>query len=410
MTLKQRDAVCLKSFLWAIFIIFIIFSSALPGIEIPGVGYLYPFRICLPLIVLYYLFNNRYKTNYTNVYTDTWIMFVFMFIYGCFTLIWTIDTSNSIKMLMNYLYGFLLVFAVARMIRDKKILYQVVIISAVILMATMVWGIFEAFTGKHFLDPEWDGLYSYYDKKIQFPVVCFGNPNDMVFIIIGFMPLVNMAVRNIIYPKNKLIAILFLSVYVVLYLLVTYLASCRMGILLFGVVILVSLFFREKKIFKQIGILCLVAGFIVFILKFDLIFESFLEESRIPIWKNILKNAQYFYFMGTGPGNSYIEISGVTYEGELMNPHFWFLEIFAEFGIWVLILFIIWYALSAKRAFRGFLFAKTKEDRSIGEACAKFFIYFIFMSVMSSSISAMPGFWFILGLVLCSINILYQND
>lgn len=138
-------------------------------------------------------------------------------------------------------------------------------------------------------------------------------------------------------------------------------------------------------------------------------FVDIQNNARIIIWQNIFKNAKAYFLMGTGPANSYLPVYGLVYKnGLLTNPHFWFLEILAEFGVFGFGALIVWYFLIGNRAFLNFRRFKREKNASnmrLNRCALKFLIYFIPMSVMSSSVSSMMAFWLLFAFTVVSVNL-----
>lgn len=391
---------------WSIMLFFTLFAAALPGINVPGIGFLYLFRIVLPFLLIYVIINENHYGNYTNTIRDTGTLFLLIIFYGIFSLLWAQNQIEGIKSILNYIYGFSLVFTLLRVIHNKEHLYILIRITGYIMIAIMLIGVFESLTGKYIFSSSWSGKLPYPQyPQIHYPVVCFGNPNDFVFIAFGIFPFFNLALNNTLRNRHRITTLLLQLMYLGLLCLIIVFASNRMGMLLIPFTIVVNLLVSKNNNVRVISwVLIPVIGFIFAIWKWDSLTAFFAEDARIQIWGNILRNAKHYYFMGTGPGNSYLPISGVEYDGVLMNPHFWFLEMFAEFGVIIFVFLIIWYWLIMRRAIK-LCSVKDKEISSMGRTAIKFMIYFIPMSVMSSSVSAMPQFWLIISILLLVINV-----
>lgn len=391
---------------WIIFIIFMCFASVLPGINIPGIGLLYPLRICLPFMALYLFINERKYGYISNTLADTIFFILVLLLYGMLTLLWSQDKSSSIKQLFNYVIGFFIVIVMVRFIRTKQQFYKIIMLMAYVLIVIMIMGIYESLSGHYFFAKNWTDIKPYRQYDFYYPVVSFGNPNDMVFVLFGMMPFINMACKNLYAEKRKIFYKIVMAIYLALYLVITFLASCRMGMLVIAIALIVNLLFSNNKlIFTSTLVLCVV-GIFVLIINYNMLLNFLSDDARVVIWQNVLKNAAHYHFMGIGPGNSALRIEGVEYINDyLTNPHFFLLEVFAEFGILVFIVFILWAVFNIKRVFNNYIYADNKSDKIISCTAIKFIIYFLPMNIMSSSISAMPHFWFILSMFLLSIDL-----
>ena len=400
---------------WTIFFIFVHMTASLPGITIPGIGSLYPLRLCLPFMVVFVLANERSYGKYRMQFLDLCIMFAIMLVYALFSLLWAYDVVVGIKQLTNLLFCFMLAIVVMRNIRSRRDFENMIVINMYILFAVMFLGIVESILDVHLFAPEWNKLYPNYPLKLAYPVVFYGNPNDMIFVLFLFMPFIMAVTKNRYTVQNGGYKYgLFLRIlYVLLYIILSYLASCRMGMLLIPVAVYVNILLLKDKRPAMIVTTALLIG-IVALLAIDaqnvLAIANKAMGPRLIIWANILKNAKYYYFMGTGIGNCYFPIEGIEYiENYISNPHNFFLEIFAEYGIIVFIMFMIWFINVIRSNCKTYKNCNDVRLKRIKKASLKFFLYFILTCVMCSSITALVQFWLVIAFILASID-LTEND
>lgn len=200
------------------------------------------------------------------------------------------------------------------------------------------------------------------------------------------------------------------AVYLLLYCMITVLASCRMGILLIPLGLYINVLLSGKRAYiKYATMFFLFFAVLLATSVWSDFFVDIQNNARIIIWQNIFKNAKAYFLMGTGPANSYLPVYGLVYKnGLLTNPHFWFLEILAEFGVFGFGALIVWYFLIGNRAFLNFRRFKREKNASnmrLNRCALKFLIYFIPMSVMSSSVSSMMAFWLLFAFTVVSVNL-----
>ena len=389
---------------WALFIVFIIFASALPGIEISGIGLLYPFRLCLPFVCAYcILFKKLNTVLFQQNYWKLFGVFALMLVCGVLTLFWTPNISETIKQLANYLFGFALVACIVILVNQPNKLYRVAFICMIVMLFVMVLGIYEGITGNYIFADEWENIYPYNNNiTIHYTVVCFGNPNDLIFTAIGFMPFINVALKNIFVGNKRKFRYILACSYYLLTLANAVLSSCRMGILLLFGILYLGLFFNKNEVVRRFAQISLCCVFVVGIIGFRQIVDIISRESRVVIWLNVLRNAKNYFYLGMGPGTSYLELPGVEYVGMVINPHFWFLEIFAEFGVVVFLVVFCGYIYIGYKSWRIYN-KSTGEAKDLSSSTLKFIIYFIPMNIMSSSISAMPSFWLMISFAAIAV-------
>ena len=183
-----------------------------------------------------------------------------------------------------------------------------------------------------------------------------------------------------------------------------------MGMLLIPVAIYINILLSQNRTYIKYATMFFVFfGILLATSVWADFFADIENNARIIIWQNIFKNAKAYFLMGTGPANSYLPVYGLVYKnGLLTNPHFWFLEILAEFGIFGFGALAVWYILIANRAFLNFRRFKKEgnsENMRLNRCALKFLIYFIPMSVMSSSVSSMMAFWLLFAFTVISVNL-----
>lgn len=399
--------------LWVIFFITLQLTSNLPGLTIPGLGFVYPFRIILPIVFIYFLITNKIRNNkYSQTFRYTFVFLLILLLYGIISLAWAQSANNGIKKLLNFLIGLTTIAVMVVAVKDKKLFYKIILINTIILFVFMFMGIYESFTGNYFFHPEWKDHFKPNIKyDFYYPIVGFPNPNDFVFVLFAFLPFVNMMSRNLFTGKKRIIGLLISIIYFSLYILIAFLASCRVGMVMVAIYLVVKLLLvRNIRIRKIVWASAFFLILIVVLVKWDSIMSIIQSEQRFYVWRNALLNAEHYYFMGTGPGNAHLPIEGIIYEGMLTAPHFWFLEILVEFGLPVFIPLLVWYGLLFKRGIRNYDIVTNTEDIFIKKAALEFLICFIPMSIMSASISDMPQFWLILSFVIIAIDMNKEID
>lgn len=380
------------------------------GIKIVAGVEIYPVLFLLPFFLLYIFLKGDIVKEYTSIIVITFLLFIFMTIYGFVSVTWAQDKIYAFKILINYIYGFCLIYVMYKIICDKQSLYFTILINAYILIFMMIIGIIESITGRYFFNSHFADIIPYPGLNIRYPLVTFNNPNDFVFVLFGTMPFLNIAAKNFFGNDYKLLSILIRTVYFLLYCSIVFFASCRMGMLLIPVAIYINILLSQNRTYiKYATMFFAFFGILLSTSVWADFFADIENNARIIIWQNILKNAKAYFLMGTGPGNSHLQVYGLTYiNGLLTNPHFWFLEILAEFGIFVFAVLLVWYYILIKRSMLNARYFKQVGDKvnlSLNQTALKFLIYFIFMSVMCASASVIMQFWLLIAFVVIAINL-----
>lgn len=375
-----------------LFIFTVITGSSLPGFEISGVGKLFPARMIMPFIFLYFIVKYKMPDKFTvkcSLFLCMWLIVMAM------GLLWATNREIAMKSMINYCYGFMLIYILLIMTRQYKNIDSVVICIGNLFILLMILGIFEGITGKYFFDATDEYSHIITIKNLHYPLTVFGGPNEFSFFTILLFPLYNAAINLKTqkgHVKRSAIKVLYLG----LSFAIAAIGECRMGILVLACLLFVYVFLRFKK---TMSVLICTIFMLFIILEFTgttNIIAKLLADARIDIWLNILKNAKVFYFMGVGVGNSAVPIAGVIYEGMFSNPHFWFLEMFVEFGLPFFILLLGCYISIFRKSGVGI-----QNNNQRAKACFVILLIFIPMSIMSSSLSNNLNFWFMMACFLC---------
>ncbi len=394
------------SFFWICLISSALWGAALPGIDI-GVGYLYIFRLLLPIFVLYIIFQSRFDNIFNQ---STLLICAIWLFYGFLALLWTPDTIASIKGLVNYFFGIFFMISIMVLLSDYKKINFTVGIIIINLLIFCGLGIIEAYTGTPFFGGYGNAVGFITSIGYYYPFGTFANPNDLIFCLLSFLPFIIIFIS--IKIRKKLVKYIIYLFFVGLFALMIILADNRMGFIVLPLIIILFIFFSLKKQYQfPILILTIIFSFAIVLLGYvDLSVIS--EEARVTIWKNILLNGWNFGFMGTGIGNSFYRLPNIDYVSIdwLMNPHFWFLEIFVEFGIIIFAMIMAWGLYIALKNLKLYQSISISEHaKKYSKATMVFMVVFTPLSVMSASISAMPNFWLLLGIVCAITNINYKK-
>ncbi|MDD4239448.1 MAG: O-antigen ligase family protein, partial [Desulfotomaculaceae bacterium] len=132
------------------------------------------------------------------------------------------------------------------------------------------------------------------------------------------------------------------------------------------------------------------------------------ESARVVLYRNAVTELKAHSFMGVGAGNAEEHMKKYrTGTFRILALHNWWLEILANYGIFVFVLYLTFYVkllyelfVVAVRAGQGLL-------RVLGESCLLALVGFPIAAVSSSSLIYARFMWILFGIALCVVNI-YQ--
>ncbi|MFV0362237.1 MAG: O-antigen ligase family protein [Suipraeoptans sp.] len=313
----------------------VVFGNRLPGITIPGIGFLFPIRIITIVYPLHLLRTNRaldvdsFRKQPRYVYSLLMVV-LFLFI-GSAPVLWTNSISEFLSGFLMYYTQFMTLIIGLAEIRDKK---DVDFVLKMMLLCSIIIGsigLYESFSGNSVFEVTYDYYLSTYNSiGLMRPRSIFYNTNNYAFYFSLVLCLLWSKYKNNRFASILLFVFCGLNVF---------LTGSRLSLLVLLVIIAIDfLFYSEGK--KKLGYL--VIACIVVIAVGEQIFGSELftnhieiaDEDRLPIWRATIAAIHKTFWMGGGFG------SAVTLSGG--SPHNLALEWILDCGIIPVIIFIIW--------------------------------------------------------------------
>lgn len=380
--------------LWAVFFVSAIFASTLKLFNIPGIGEVFLFRI---LVIFFFIISFYHASKRTKLQRYTAYLFLGFILYGTLSLLWCTSKTIAIKSLINYVVVFMLSMTLISFFNSAKGLNYSLRCCSAILILLQIWGIYESLTGKFFFPVDEVWLYERNGIGLWSPLTVFDNTNDFIFALVGYSPFFFISVKQL-KRKGFVLKHILMGFYVIITGYLAYAGKCRMGLIMIVFVLFGYLYLgKYHNILKPIMFIGVL--FLIFTLPYWI--DIVRSESRWEIWGDALKSARHYLFLGVGIGNSIVEIPGVMYTGVLINPHFWFLEIFVEFGFIIFGLMLAWYIYIVIQAAK--LLRRHNHSFRL-KSVIIFMISFVFLSMMSSTIAFSNMFYIFICIVIGIIN------
>lgn len=368
-------------------------------------GAFQPVRL-LGLGLLFYLMRSVKKHGAIKYFKYEIFFLIFFCTYGFFLIFFTEDLALAIK---DVIYLFIHSTIILSMIlaADKALNPKIAIIIGWLIFSivSVIFGVFELVTDWHFSNSKFDAglLINSYGVGVlkNFAAFTFGNFNYYNLMLVYSLPFV---MSSFFIFKNKkhhfLLYCLFIGItfitlangsrgaFISLIIIFIYYLKFNPGKFNFMriVIPLFLLFFLSKFLIAN-------ATFITsFIIKLSYLFE---DNSRLNLISKGLELLVDSYFFGVGPGNlgfMYTKEYGMT----LIAPHNLFIEILAQYGVFVFIGFIILLFKIFKRSKK---FKDYKKFIIFGT-----FVLFPFSSVINSVYLMTPNLWILLGSLMIISN------
>lgn len=169
---------------WYITVFSSFFGSCLFSFRVPGIGQLYLFRLILPVTCVLYLVAllKKRRSLLKDVTVEEvicWILILSMLLYSVVSLFRAMNFSFTFARFFNLCFDLAFFFLVMRLCRDRNVLRNTLVISAVCILLLWLMGLYEIFNGGIF-NPVYDDFKRLFlfERLCQYPVVTFGNTND----------------------------------------------------------------------------------------------------------------------------------------------------------------------------------------------------------------------------------------
>jgi teichuronic acid biosynthesis protein TuaE len=352
------------------------------------------------------------------------IFFLFWIFYAYISFFWIFSFEKYIKDLILLFIGILTIFFTvyyARKIGHLKILYWIWLLAAMMLIVVGFW---EIYTGQHLSTSKLSAEVA--PRFLYYPTGTFHNQNDYATFLSLSTPFALSLLR---YGSAFKLKSLGLVIFVFSLTLIV-ISSSRANILATTITIgfALILFFlksRRKSFFLiTVVIFILIAGFIpkihelanlaieqVSSIKQQAVNEKFDGFNvRLNLARNCLTFCADTNFRGVGVGNvEYWMDNFQKYPtGGHVNPHNWWFELLAEFGVFIFLGYLLMYLSLLMGLWRSRK-RLMNEQLMICDALILSMIAFSIGAISPSSVYAFLPHWLLLSMSLASLNVFRKS-
>ena len=367
--------------LWTLIFFLLIGASAMPIVTLGGFGSLNFFRVAAVLLTVYAIISSG-KTQ-SNVLRITMLIFISFVIFCFFSIVWAQNKSYAASSAFNYLICIAFMLSFTYLLSNGKNLETYLLYCGYVMIIFSLLGVFETFTGFYIFEISEQFRSIKGPFGLSTPIAAFGNPNDFAFALLSILPFFFYALNKHFKCFQQVLGFKLLYIFLILY--ISFVGQTRITILILCFMVFVRLLCSKKYRTFTLLMFLISAFAIVLSELFGLthLTQRVFHEKRIRIWVTIINDFKNRLLFGKGVGNG--QIIGTT----ILNPHFWFLELFADLGIIMGCIIALW-----------FLYMLVKNSKRhacfpLSDTCTNI-IYLsalLPMSVMSSSISFSPILW-----------------
>ncbi|OWZ83234.1 O-antigen ligase family protein [Natranaerobius trueperi] len=389
---------------------------------------IFAFRIFLILLIyifVIFLFQSG-KLNLKNINVKNYMLFfVFWLLYASISISWAVSVNDAIREIFFLFSGVALIILMVMLLNDKKSIYSVYYIWLLVVLISLIVAIWEISTGDHLFSSK---LYGETRQHVMYnPTSLFYNQNDFATFLTLSFPLVLM---SFVFFKKKVLKIIgLLMALILIYVLIE--TGSRANLLA-----LVLQFFVYIFLFTSLSMklkLVIVSPFIVSLLIYlepafiyipveiveqikSVYEDAFLDGGSIVIRLNLIKSGIYHaissWGIGVGAANieTYIANYDLFYTGNVTNVHNWWVELLSNYGVIILLGYIILYFNILKKLY---IYYVQNFDVKMKLLCKAIFIGligFIIGSTSPSSLMTHTYKWVYFGLSITLLNYLATKE
>ncbi len=396
----------------------IIKAICLAAILVMGLVYFYPgfylinqiAATATPLLVLICAIVLNKKLVLDTWTTEVYIFLYFWICYGIIGLIWTSDTRITLYYIRNiiiYLFSFVLI---TQLLRNQKYHKPAFLILQFIFYSYCLIYLWEIFTLKHLSSSR------LYEIQIPIPTGFYFNENNSAVFMMLLAPFLTVKTAITKSKAGKIVALLSF-IFMIVISAFQYSRLALFFMLLMGI----YYFIRAGLYLKIISIIIIALSIIIFVKAFPeefkltkIIFNQqvqstlnesksyYMTSSKIRNQLNIesMNLAIKSNLFGVGAGSYEIYLGNDRYHRTswVLNPHNWWLELMANFGLIIILGMIFIYMRWLYRLFQLRNSVKN-SDFAIYDACFISLLLFVPLSIVPSSIKSYYSLWVYFGLI-----------
>ena len=403
------------------------FSGTLFGTIQIGTIHLFPYRyflIFMWLLFILYIFHSNGQLSLSHIKVKKYLQYLALWLgYAFISLLWAASKTDAIRHIILLFMGMSVIFFMVYYLRDLDQVTCVFYIWMLIFAALIPVGFWEVTSGMH--------LYvSKLEEEIRHrflfaPTTVFYNQNDYAAYLAISLSMILAWIR---YLQNvfKRIFVGFIFVAGIWLLILTLSRSCYIALLMavaFWFLFLLK-FTKKVKAFVVTGlfvlaIYSLIPGQIVSVattaisqikslqsISFtqgNALYSGTVRASMIKIsFYSVLDSAGF----GVGAGNieDYFQNSPNSYMSGKANVHNWWMEILANYGVFIFVGYLIFYISLFWNLWKVYKRVNNRTERMICEGLLVGLVSFFMASISSSSMIAFHPQWMFIGFALAFLS------
>ena len=403
------------------------FTGSLFGTIQIGTIHLFPYRyflIFMWLLFILYIFHSNGRLSLSHIKVKRYLQYLALWLgYAFLSLLWAASKTDAIRHIILLFMGMSVIFFMVYYLRDLDQVTCVFYIWMLIFAALIPVGIWEVTSGMHLHISK---LGEEIRPRFLFvPTTVFYNQNDYAAYLAISLSMILVWIR---YLRNvfKRIFVGFIFVAGIWLLILTLSRSCYIAILMAVVFWFLFLlkFSKKVKAFVVTGLFVLaiysllpgqVAPVVTKAISQIKSLQSIsFEQGGVlrsgTVRASMIKISLYSVFdsggFGVGAGNieDYFQNSPNSYMSGRTNAHNWWIEILANYGIFIFAGYLVFFFSLLINLWRTWAILQDRTEKMLCEALLLGCVSFIFAAISSSSVIAFRPQWLFFGFALAFLN------
>lgn len=336
------------------------------------------------------------------------------------SILWSKDTESCIKATIILGISFCTIIAMCNLIHSKNTIKKLIMVFVLCYLVVIGFGVFESVTGKYFFVNKSNILSRMSILKYRAPLVFFTNQNDFsLFVVFGIF--------TVLYKREtvtSVVARVLLDISIAVGIGLIIFADSRgcMLSLLLGIFVW-TILTVNKLDNKKKAIIIIIASFVILVvtaLYYDKIIGAMLsffhfgdtsrgrtsDTNREILIRNGIDMVMSSFGIGVGAGNSPFYLKNIYGDVKgIYALHNWFVQIFAEFGLLIGLLYIVQYGIIIIKLAR--IIRANSDD--INNGLSKFFLTAAIMltvgTISPSSVFDVEWIWMFWAIAIAYIGV-----
>lgn len=306
-------------------------------------------KLIIIISVLYILFKKPIRQWFHlghPLSTKVFLFFLFWYLYGLASIFWAKDPSAATRQMFYFSFYLFMIFAVFHLVTTKKqwenLIHHLLIISYFITSIALIEIIFAI----HLPTSHYFGV-----ANVHLATSTFFNENDLSFFYNMILPFLLLKIS-----QSKLKLVNFYTVVAISIFSILYINDARLALLTTILEILVFTLLKKRVWLKNVkqkwvaflgAMTFLIGSFILLKEKIIFIYTQLITGTGSnAVRLNLIRDGLYMLkesnFIGVGAENFEVNVhKDLFYTGRIINPHNWWIEILANYGLVVFIGYVV---------------------------------------------------------------------